>query len=78
MIGDGQEPDLFFVTVEGDVVVIAQDFAVAYRAWKGYSQPPERETALENRTYGVIASVEPEEEDSSVLVVRDDSSGFRR
>jgi hypothetical protein len=79
MVGDGKSPDLFFVSVGGNIVMIAQDFHQAYYAWQSFSESMEIETALENRQYGVIASVEPEDDEPGSRLVRlDDSEGFRR
>ena len=64
MIGDGQTPDLFFVTDEGAVVLIETSGLRAYGRFKDLaSRSPRKECALENRTFGVLASVEPESDD---------------
>jgi hypothetical protein len=72
-IGDGGSPNLYFVTDNGDVVTVTRDRALAYRHWRYLAdQRPLRECALEDRKYGVICSVEPRDEGSKRLVVRDD------
>lgn len=77
LIGDGKTPDLFFVTDGGNVVTITADYRVARIHWERLrARYPLQECALENRTYGVIASVEPEEDGDSQLVVSDDSESF--
>jgi hypothetical protein len=72
--GDSREFNLFFVTDNGVVVTVSQDFRSAYEQWKRLSaRYPMQECALEDKT-GVLASVEPEEEGSTVLVILDDSA----
>jgi hypothetical protein len=79
MVGDGKSPDLFFVTVGGNVVMISREYRPAYACWKRHaSASPLYECALENRQIGVIASVQPEEDDDKRLEVIDDSYTFRK
>lgn len=78
MVGDGGKPDVFFVSVEGGIVMVTLDFEAAYHAWREYSAPKNRETALENRSMGTIASVDPIEEGSPRLMLIDDSEMFLR
>lgn len=63
-IGDGKTPDLFFVTINGIVVLVTQHYTTAYIHWRELTPilNPVNETSLENRTFGVIASLEPDEE----------------
>lgn len=69
MVGDGQEPNWFFVTLQGDVVGVTQDFESAYSQWDRLSrQSPRVECALEDRLTGVLASVEPIDDGSTTLV----------
>ena len=78
MVGDGGDPDVFFVTDKGNVVTVSTSYAVARAHWeKLRDRFPRAECALENRNYGVISSVEPHEDDSTRLVVRDDDRDFR-
>ena len=79
-VGDGQTPDLFFVTDQGTVVTVTRDFDVASTAWVRLAQAGrwQTECALENRTFGVIASVEPEEDESDRMVVCDSRGTFAR
>ncbi len=72
MVGDGKSPNLFFVTVEGKVILISQDFEPAYKTWRYYSFPIRTETGIEDRQYGVMAAVEPDEDESGRLVRRFD------
>lgn len=76
-VGDGKTPDVFFVTDRGIVATVSTDFPTAYFAWESVknSYPP-RECALENRTWGVVCSVEPAEDGSSTLVVTDEGHRF--
>lgn len=76
MIGDGQTPDVFFVTREGNVILVTTDFDLAYDQWR--QLPRTRESSLENRTWGCICTVEPKSDTSKRLIVIDDSAGFRR
>lgn len=78
MVGDGKEPDLFFVGLEGNVVSISLNFATAYDEWIRLSRGNRRETVLEDRWFGTIASVEPEDEAGKKLIRIDDSRGFLR
>ena len=73
MVGDGETPDLFFVTDRGNVVCIETSAPKAYRRWKALAaRRPLRECCLENRTYGTICSVEPQsDEDSAPLEICD-------
>ena len=80
MIGDGQTPDLFFVTDEGAVVLIETSALRAYGRWRDLAQrSPRKECALENRTFGVIASVEPRDDtEDAPLIVCDDYRMFSK
>lgn len=78
MVGDGKQPNLFFVAVAGNIVSISLDFRTAYAEWRARSLGLKIETSLEDRRFGVIASVEPEEDNDSKLVRRDDSRDFIR
>ena len=51
MVGDGQSPEVFFVSVLGNVVMATTDPHAAYSCWRGY---PNAETSLESRKFGVI------------------------
>jgi hypothetical protein len=63
LVGDGKNPNLFFVSVEGNVVMISRDFDSAYRKWREHAYTYDHECALEDRKNGTISSVEPEEDD---------------
>jgi hypothetical protein len=74
MVGDGRNPDLFFVTDQGVVVTITRDKDVAYDHWRQLAaRSPRLECALENRQFGVLASVEPSGTDENKLIVRFDN-----
>lgn len=78
LVGDGRTPDLFFVTDDGHVVAVYSQFLRAYGHWRDLAaRTPRRECALENRTYGVIASVDPRSETDARLIVIDASRDFR-
>lgn len=71
LIGDGQTPNLFFVTIAGNVQLITREFDTAYDYWRFL--PRNIETTLEDRLTGVICSTEPIEDGSTKLVTYDDS-----
>lgn len=74
MVGDGKTPDLFFVGDENGVICVETNALRAYGRWKDLARrSPRRECLLENRTFGVVASVEPRADDKdSPLIVIDD------
>lgn len=78
MVGDGKTPDLFFVSVAGNIVTVSLDFQSAYEEWRVRSRGNRVETSLEDRLYGTIASVEPEDDGSPKLIRHDDSADFVR
>lgn len=61
MIGDGKTPDVFFVSEQGKINLVTTDFELAYYRWQVLSRGCRMECALENRTYGTICAVEPED-----------------
>lgn len=77
LVGDGKTPNLYFVTDGSDVVAVVRSFTAAYRQWRSLACcTPLRECALEDRLFGVIANVAPEDDNSARLVVIDDSGMF--
>lgn len=68
MVGDGGSPNVFFVSLEGNVLLVSLDFNVAYHFWRLISSKKDRETSLEDRQHGTMASVEPLEEGSDKLI----------
>jgi hypothetical protein len=76
-VGDGCQPNLFFVTDNGVVVTITRSFPVAYAEWRAISfRSPRVECALEDRKHGTVCSVAPEADDIPRLVITDDSHLF--
>lgn len=76
MVGDGQSPNVFFVTDQGVVVTITRSFETAHKEWKVLSErSPLVESALEDRKQGTICDVSPED-DGGKLIRRDDSGWF--
>jgi hypothetical protein len=71
VIGDGQTPNLYFVTVQGNVVLVTREFDQAYDYWRYL--PRNVETSLEDRLIGCICTTEPIEDGSTQLVTHDDS-----
>lgn len=77
LVGDGKQPNLFFVSSEGNIILISRDFDVAYIKWKQHAARKDHECALEDRQTGVIASVEPESDAPGAKLIRiDDSESF--
>lgn len=76
MVGDGERPDVFFVSINGNVTTVTSSFRTAYEEWLRVSRTKKVETSLEDRVFGVIASVEPEDEGSSRLIRIDSSKEF--
>jgi len=70
-VGDGKSPNLFFVSVEGNIGMITQDFLAAYRYWRDL--PRNIETALEDRKTGTICDTTPIEDGSAILRTYDDA-----
>lgn len=61
MVGDGRKPNRYFVTDGGRVVLVTTDRVAAYRHWVVLARRrPLAESALEDRLFGVIASVSPD------------------
>lgn len=68
MVRDGKRPNLYFVTDAGIVVTVTRDVEIATKAWeKLAARRPLVESALEDRLTGCISSVEPIEDDSTIL-----------
>lgn len=86
-IGDGannrQEPNLYFVTQEGNVVLVTTSFATASREFDSLARLVNQECALEDRLCGVLASVqhdidEETEEELDRLVLLDERGVLAR
>lgn len=54
LVGDGEEPNLFFVSLDGKVKMVTSEFTQAYKYWKDISYFCDQETTLEDRGMGVI------------------------
>lgn len=76
MIGDNGDPNVFFVTLAADVVLITVDFQEAYDKWFALSRRTGIESALEDRKTGVICSMQRDEEINGHMVRIDDSKSF--
>lgn len=71
MVGDGKSPNLFFVTDQGVVTLVARNGDDAYTAWSRLAtRSPRVECALEDRQTGVLASIEPETDEPNARLVR--------
>ncbi len=58
MVGDGQTPNVFFVTLKGDVVLVTVDVAQAYGYWRGLANA-RKECGLEDRMIGTVCEAGP-------------------
>lgn len=74
MIGDDQAPNLFFVSLQGNILLVTTEFDTAYAYWR--FMPRTIETALEDRQHGLLAFTAPQEDGSSKLVTYDDTKLF--
>lgn len=77
LVGDGKAPNIFFVSIGGNIVMITLDFDAAYEFWKQNSNQRQHETALEDRKTGVLATVEPESDEPGAKLVRFDDTNQR-
>jgi hypothetical protein len=77
MIGDGKSPNVYFVTVSGNVIAITINLSTAHQIWESVSNQRSHETTLEDRQTGVIASVEPESDRPGARLVMIDEYGYR-
>lgn len=78
MVGDGESPNLFFVSDCGAIITITRDFQVAYSEWKKLAfRSPRLPCMLEDRKTGVICDVDKDEySKDGRLILRDDSYHF--
>lgn len=72
LVGDGKKPNIFFVSREGDVLTVTQDYAVALSHWETLANNMDGVVTLEDRLSGVLASVEPETDEPGAKLVRYD------
>lgn len=76
-VGDGKGLNHYFVTDNGHVVTVSEDFQTAYDHWRKLAaRRPLMECALEDRLTGVLADVSPHEEDGGRLLISDDTDRF--
>lgn len=77
MVGDGKAPNVFFVSIQGRIILVTTDFAIAYNAWKHLDHKVE--DCMEDRQYGVVCSTEPlDDPNDTKLYVHDDSHEYRQ
>lgn len=62
LVGDGQSPNLYFVSKEGVNICVTRFFETAYTLWQAISRERECETSLEDRRHGTLADVAPDPE----------------
>lgn len=73
VIGDGKTPNLYFVTDRGVVVTVTRSAEAAYRHWRELAKrSPRVESAVEDRQAGCLASVAPDDDGSTRLIIIDD------
>jgi hypothetical protein len=75
LVGDGANPNLFFVTVDGVVVSITRDATYAYNEWRNLKRAGNI-CGLEDRKHGTIASRDKDDE-TGLIVVIDDFNALR-
>ena len=79
MVGDSGKPNVFFVSLEGNVQMVTTDFWQAYDYWKSLTpRLSGKETMLEDRKYGVICDRSPSEHNAGKLMTWDESGMFLR
>jgi hypothetical protein len=76
LVGDSQKPNLYFVSIEGNITLVTSEFDTAYDMWRYL--PRDIETALEDRLTGCLASTAPIEDGSSKLITHDDTYMLER
>jgi len=76
MVGDGQRPNLFFVTLEGSVWTITMSLRDAYASWKDVATHT-RNTTLEDRLHGIVASTYQDPETRRWVIEDDVERIFR-
>ena len=76
MVGDGKSPEVYFVTVKGNTILVATDAALVYGYWRSLAST-RVECTLESRKIGTIADAGYIDQDTpTVWQVRDDSKRF--
>lgn len=73
-VGDDCKPNLYFVSDGPDTVLVTTESDVAYDYWSRLAQRyPLQESTLEDRSYGVICSVQKDDLDpDGPLIIIDD------
>lgn len=69
LVGDGQMPNMFFVSVKGNVVLATTDAHAAYGYWEQLN--PNQDSALEDRLNGVVCSSSIEDETDTRIIIDD-------
>ena len=75
LIGDGKDPNIYFVGLRGNQIMITTDFDDAYAKWQSISNQRKDQTTLEDRKNGVLASIEPESDEPGARLIRIDDTG---
>lgn len=71
-VGDGKLPNRYFISVDGNVFIVMEDFWAAHAVWSAL--PRNVETMMEDRLTGAICDSSPREE-SVKFETYDDSTG---
>lgn len=71
LVGDNKSPNLYFVSDDKGIIMVTSDLDVAHAAWRNL--PRNKESSLEDRKTGVLASTEPVDDTPGArLVTYDD------
>lgn len=71
VVGDSGSPNLYFVSDAKGVIMVTKDLDAAHEAWRNL--PRNKESSLEDRKTGVLASTEPVDDTPGArLVTYDD------
>lgn len=71
-VGDGNEPNIFFVSREGRCVAVTVVFSIAYQIWQEIARTVSVTCELEDRLNGCLASVEPVNDHPAARLVKYD------
>ena len=77
MVGDCKKPNVFFVSLAGQMQLVTRDGELAYQLVQSYRHTHRKqEYALEDRLNGCLVTNEPEEDGRSNLILIDDYERF--
>ena len=77
MVGDGKNPNVFFVSIKGAIHLITTDFNVAYDYWRNLARNSRNDhPTLEDRHWGMVCYFGLNH--SGNFVMCDESQTFRK